>query len=75
MARTATTPKKAKRPPGPDPIDLVASALATRVTVDLADEIARALRRLRIHPGTFGARRDRTAAERQRRHRQKRKEH
>lgn len=53
----------------PDPIDLVAAAIAAKVTVSLAGEIARAMRRLQLRaPLTMP---DPTAAERQRRHRAK----
>jgi hypothetical protein len=60
--------KKAK-PQQPDPIDLAAAAIAARVVCQLANEIAAALRRLQLQPAHLSVRHDRTAAERQRRHR------
>lgn len=58
----------------PDPIDLAAAAIASRVTVALANEIAVALRRIQLAPGSFGYRPvDTTAAERQRKSRATRK--
>ncbi|NWG25896.1 MAG: hypothetical protein HXY30_16025 [Pseudorhodoplanes sp.] len=59
-----------------DPIDLAASAIASRVTVILAAEIAATLRRLEFNPALLLSRtapRDATAAERQRRFRARRR--
>lgn len=56
-------------PPDPiDPIDLAAAAVAAKLTLTLAGEIARALRKLAIR-APLPERRDPTAAERQRRRR------
>lgn len=63
----------AKQPDTPDAIDLVAAVIAGKLTLQLADEIARALRRLPQSAGLRGLGRypiDRTGAERQRRHRE-----
>ncbi len=62
-----------KRALTPDPIDLAAAAIAARVTCLLAAEIAAALRRLKLQPAHLAARHDTTAAERQRRHRSRKK--
>ncbi len=51
-----------------DPIDLIAAAIAAKLTLQLAAEIARAMRKLPIAP-RLPAASDPTAAERQRRRR------
>lgn len=56
-------------PNAPDPIDLVASAIAGRLALILAADIAAALRRVVDHPNALQRRSDPTAAERQRRRR------
>jgi hypothetical protein len=59
-----------------DPIDLAASAIASRLTILLAAEIAATLRRLDYNPALLLSRtapRDKTAAERQRRLRERRR--
>lgn len=60
----------------PDAIDLAATAIASRLTLMLAAEIAATLRRLDYNPAALlnrTAPRDATAAERQRRYRARRR--
>jgi hypothetical protein len=59
-----------------DPIDLAATAIASRLSLLLAGEIARALRKLPAGAALahFAARSDATAAARQRRHRARRQQ-
>jgi hypothetical protein len=71
MSRKPAAPQA---PAAPDPIDLAAAAIAHRVVLVLAAEIAAALRRLRLQPAHLSARHDPTAAARQRRHRAKKRE-
>jgi hypothetical protein len=55
--------------PSPDFIDLAASAIAAKLTVVLAAEIAHVLRRAVANPAGIGRRADLTAVARQRAHR------
>lgn len=55
--------------PDADPVDLAAAAIAAVVTQQLAVLIARALRKLQVRPVLSPL--DPTAAERQRRHRER----